>query len=292
MFNKKIIFFITMVYTLATWPLTAHAWGIIPGWDEPYNPPAYYSPTTPDPEDSPSPFFYRDLGWNGHKVFDPIRHAKEVLIALQTAEMLQELIKKTQIEILNVTKIPLAQIQAIVAKLNSLTESANQQFSTVPYIETVLGSKIYDDPFKNRINTETADYETQLRTTSDVNTSAARNFQYVLKNSEKEMDAITQLLQQQSKTEGLLQTYQNRNLMLGAVGGIMINDTAAICNTATALTAEASQELSIEASQSADRISFVQLSPEEEADIRELKSKASGQSAKERRQLKFIDFQK
>lgn len=49
---------------------------VIPGVDEPFNPPAYYSPTAISYEDSPSTFTLRDLARQGGEVYDPTRHAK------------------------------------------------------------------------------------------------------------------------------------------------------------------------------------------------------------------------
>ncbi len=44
---------------------------IIPGWDEPWDPPNYYSTTSISWADTLNPsFFYRDLGWQGGAVLD------------------------------------------------------------------------------------------------------------------------------------------------------------------------------------------------------------------------------
>ena len=55
---------------------------VIPGVDRPYDPAAYYSPTAISYADSrPSVFALRDLARQGGSVYDPIREAKEILIA-------------------------------------------------------------------------------------------------------------------------------------------------------------------------------------------------------------------
>ena len=58
--------------------LVAHAY-VIPGWDVPYDPAAYYSPTLISWADSPSAFALRDLARNLGSVYDYTRHVKSIL---------------------------------------------------------------------------------------------------------------------------------------------------------------------------------------------------------------------
>lgn len=47
---------------------------IILGWDRPFDPPNYYDPDRISWTDTNNPsFFYRDLGWQGGKVYDHLR---------------------------------------------------------------------------------------------------------------------------------------------------------------------------------------------------------------------------
>ncbi len=72
---KKIFvaLFLILVFTISLGVVYAR---VIPGIDEPYNPPAYYSPTAISYEDSPSPFALFDLARQGGEVYDPTLHAK------------------------------------------------------------------------------------------------------------------------------------------------------------------------------------------------------------------------
>lgn len=52
----------------------------IRGWDYPWDPPNYYSPTSISWADTNNPsFFYRDLGWQGGNVYDLTREIKSKL---------------------------------------------------------------------------------------------------------------------------------------------------------------------------------------------------------------------
>ena len=51
----------------------------VPGWDEPYDIDAYYSPTEISWADSPSPYALEDLASNGGNVYDYTRHIKSII---------------------------------------------------------------------------------------------------------------------------------------------------------------------------------------------------------------------
>ena len=51
----------------------------VPGWDEPYDIDAYYSPTEISWADSPSQFALRDLAAQGGNVYDYTRHIKSII---------------------------------------------------------------------------------------------------------------------------------------------------------------------------------------------------------------------
>ena len=58
--------------------LVVHAY-VIPGWNVPYDPVAYYSPTLISWADSPSAFALRDLARNFGSVYDYTRYVKSIL---------------------------------------------------------------------------------------------------------------------------------------------------------------------------------------------------------------------
>lgn len=59
---------------------------IIPGWDRPFDPPNYYDPDRISWADTNNPsFFFRDLGWQGGKVYD---HSRDIQSAYEKENIL------------------------------------------------------------------------------------------------------------------------------------------------------------------------------------------------------------
>lgn len=74
----------------------------IPGWDEPWDPPNYYSPTSISWADTNNPsFFYRDLGWQGGSVLDPKRLAQWVTTVSQCVSWLSNAENILELKIIN-----------------------------------------------------------------------------------------------------------------------------------------------------------------------------------------------
>lgn len=69
---------LTALGVLGGYNLVAHAY-VIPGWNVPYDPVAYYSPTLISWADSPSAFALKDLARNLGNVYDYTRHIKSIL---------------------------------------------------------------------------------------------------------------------------------------------------------------------------------------------------------------------
>lgn len=75
---------------------------IVPGWDEPFDPPNYYSPTSISWADTENPsFFYRDLGWQGGQVYDMTRDIKSTLFGDNFVNILAQIAEKLGIDIVN-----------------------------------------------------------------------------------------------------------------------------------------------------------------------------------------------
>ena len=74
----------------------------VPGWDEPWDPPNYYSPTSISWADTNNPsFFYRDLGWQGGSVLDPKRLAQWVTTVSQCVSWLSNAENILELKIIN-----------------------------------------------------------------------------------------------------------------------------------------------------------------------------------------------
>ena len=76
---------------------------VVPGWDEPYDIDAYYSPTEISWADSPSPFALRDLASNGGNVYDYTRHIKSIIFGDKFEKTAETSASKTKNEEINST---------------------------------------------------------------------------------------------------------------------------------------------------------------------------------------------
>lgn len=75
---------------------------IVPGIDEPYDPPNYYSPTSISyPDSAPSIFTLRDLASQGGNVFDYKRNVQEILSVENKINWLTNLMKILGLEIID-----------------------------------------------------------------------------------------------------------------------------------------------------------------------------------------------
>lgn len=74
----------------------------VPGWDEPWDPPNYYSPTSISWADTANPsFFYRDLGWQGGSVLDQQRLEQWVTTVSQCVSWLSNAENILELKIIN-----------------------------------------------------------------------------------------------------------------------------------------------------------------------------------------------
>ena len=77
------------------------AWDV-PGFDEPYDPPNYYSLTSISwPDSAPSPFALRDLADQGGAVYDYTREMKSILFGDNFKSIIGALMEKLGIDIIN-----------------------------------------------------------------------------------------------------------------------------------------------------------------------------------------------
>ena len=100
--KKKLVTFLGVsgLGVLCGYNLVAYAYSV-PGWDEPYNPAAYYSLTEISFEDSPSPFALRDLAINGGTVYDYARHIKSIVAGDNLEKTAEVAVSKTEKEEIN-----------------------------------------------------------------------------------------------------------------------------------------------------------------------------------------------
>lgn len=205
---------------------------IIPGVDEPFNPPAYYSLTEISYEDSPSTFTMRDLASQGGEVYDYTRHLKHILAEenkkswwATVLDMLGIEIKDsspTNFSILNITKTDLD-------VLNKNTIKAWKTTETYSFFE----NKNFNDFNRFDNNEETVDKDmeaikqteeiekiyksfaetlTEIRKTEEEETKLIERIQAASQTAQGEME-LNQLQTQLETIQSALN--RKRNMLLG-----------------------------------------------------------------------------
>ena len=184
----------------------------VPGWDRPYNPPAYYSPDTPDPEDSPSPFFYRDLGWNGNQVYDPTREAKQIEIVKNWQEILDIMLKRLDLNIINSRMLSSETLSAILSKAFGINNDIDSKNKVIPMMNAAQGTTMraterYDD-YQREYSTPD-----KLKLNQGVVLNTTEFAQTVLDDQQKSQVRQQQLLQEMARAEGTNEHLQVGNYM-------------------------------------------------------------------------------
>jgi len=178
---------------------------VIPGVDRPYDPAAYYSPTAISYADSkPSVFALRDLAGQGGSVYDPIREAKEILIAGRF-EMLLRLVEQ-QLGIEDKNHQGLADdiaAQANATGMNARTNS-EQMFDALTTTQEDIGKS----PFFHRYEESSTVYETprnrkkQRAMIANASAVYAGIAQQALSGREETDETLRMLLQAAAHAEG------------------------------------------------------------------------------------------
>ena len=100
--NFKTALSLTALGVFGGYNLVAHAY-VIPGWNVPYDPAAYYSPTLISWADSPSAFALKDLARNLGNVYDYTRHLKSILFGNKFEKLAETNVSETANDEINST---------------------------------------------------------------------------------------------------------------------------------------------------------------------------------------------
>lgn len=183
---------------------------IIPGVDEPFNPGAYYSPTTPDPADSPSTYFYRDLGWNGGQVYDPTREKHKIEKVKNWQDILDIMLQKLDLNNLNIRMLTSGNLTSILMEAFGLNDDIDSKNKVVPMMNAAEGNTM-------RATERYDDYQREYSTPDKLklNQSAVLNTtefaQTVLDDHKKSQVRQEQLLQDMARAEGTNELLQVGN---------------------------------------------------------------------------------
>lgn len=126
--KKRIFLFGTCIFTLIG---SQYVYAkIIPGIDEPFDPPNYYSETSISWADTNNPsYFYRDLGWQGQRVKDVTRIAKSILETQNTLNRLNVLIEEIRLKFINMTGLSVEKSKENLNDLKVILSGTNEIYN-------------------------------------------------------------------------------------------------------------------------------------------------------------------
>lgn len=174
----------------------------VPGWDEPWDPPNYYSPTSISWADTNNPsFFYRDLGWQGGSVLDPKRLAQWATTVSQCVSWLSNAENILELKIIN--SLPLSadifnKDQQMLKKTQTITvETYNRSQG-----QGIFGSE--DFRKSNRWNEDEYEYsaDKQAQAVENATAQIAEASAAAIADTEEINRQLDALLQQAAEAKG------------------------------------------------------------------------------------------
>lgn len=174
----------------------------VPGWDEPWDPPNYYSPTSISWADTNNPsFFYRDLGWQGGSVLDPKRLAQWVTTVSQCVSWLSNAENILELKIIN--SLPISadifnKDQQMLRKTQTITEETYR----ISQGQGIFGSE--DFRKSNRWNEDEYEYNADRQAQAVENATAriAETSAAAIADTEEINRQLDALLQQAAEAKG------------------------------------------------------------------------------------------
>ena len=174
----------------------------IPGWDEPWDPPNYYSPTSISWADTNNPsFFYRDLGWQGGSVLDPRRLAQWVTAVSQCVSWLSNAESILELKIIN--SLPLsADIFNSDQQMLKKTQTVTEETYRISQGQGIFGSE--DFRKSNRWNEDEYEYNADRQAQAVENATAriAETSAAAIADTEEINRQLDELLQQAAEAKG------------------------------------------------------------------------------------------
>lgn len=174
----------------------------VPGWDEPWDPPNYYSPTSISWADTNNPsFFYRDLGWQGGSVLDPKRLAQWVTTVSQCVSWLSNAENILELKIIN--SLPISadifnKDQQMLKKTQTITAEAYKRSQG----QGIFGSE--DFRKSNRWNEDEYEYsaDKQAQAVENATAKIAETSAAAIADTEEINRQLDELLQQAAEAKG------------------------------------------------------------------------------------------
>lgn len=178
---------------------------VVPGWDEPWDPPNYYSPTSISWADTNNPsFFYRDLGWQGGSVLDTERLAKWTTIVSQCNSWLENAQKIISIKIQNTLHLDSGKL-AINDTARKHVENITAETYRLSQGNGILGSDAFRKASKNDEDQKKYDKDEQAQAIENAAISVAETSRQAMSDIadiDRQLDELMlQAQQAQGETE-------------------------------------------------------------------------------------------
>lgn len=206
---KKSVLAAVVISSLACGYGVVQAWSE-PGWDEPYDPPAYYSETEVSVRDSePSPFALKDLAEQGGNVYDPARHKQNEETLASDINWYEKLMESLGYEITNTQPVDAEFMDKCAADITDLLDDTkNLQEANTAMAEQIAESENFR--YYDRYDEDDNDYdkETQLQEIQEAYAAYGEVARGVLATSEKEDALLNRLMAAGAGAAGNLQAEQ------------------------------------------------------------------------------------
>lgn len=186
----------------------ASAWAI-PGWDRPWDPPDYYSPTRISWADTNNPsFFYRDLGWQGGQVYDLTRDIKSTLFGDNFRNILVQIAAKLGLDIRDHQPWDEHQMRGI-GDILAQKEKDKEDIYILHAANDITGSPLFHRYDESSLDAELPRDKAKQRTAIALAaTDCATAAQKAIAGSRATGDAVNRLLEAAANAQGEMELRQ------------------------------------------------------------------------------------
>lgn len=184
---------------------------IIPGWDQPWDPPNYYSLTSISWADTFNPsFFFRDLGQQGGNIYDHTRHQKEISTLSSLQDTLYILMARLGIQQKNSTPLSIAVTEEHRANIDAISAEAID-INRSQSILDLLHGKVFRSSQRFDEGTNAYDKEVQMTHLQNAYQGFAKEAQKASRARDKTNQAAEAIMTEVQTAQGDMQLKQAQN---------------------------------------------------------------------------------
>ena len=180
---------------------------IIPGIDEPYNPPAYYSETALDFEDSPSPFTLKDMRRQGGAVYDKTRDIKSTIFAGKFTDWLTILGDMLGLKLKNTISLDSVVLHDMFSRIQALQANTPSMDTSSDILQT-MKSSIFRSPERYDDESNSYDSARQLKQMEKLYTLSADAAKANMDELEASEGTLSEIMKNADQAEGEVQSRQ------------------------------------------------------------------------------------